>query len=141
MEEDKTPKKRPKLTPKQEKFVVEYAKNGGNGTKAALAAYDTDNYGVANQIAHENLKKPTIYEEARAALAKHNVTLDRMSKVVSDALDAEDDGKIKHETRLNAVKTAATLYKLGEREKDVQINIGEVKGLEVVFKNYADDKE
>lgn len=132
------PRERPKLTPKQEKFVVEYGKNGGNGTKAALVAYDTDNERVASSIASENLAKPNIYDEARAALAKHNVTLDRMSKVVSDALDAEEGGKIKHETRLNAVKTAATLYKLGEREKDVQINIGEVKGLEVVFKNYAD---
>lgn len=132
------PRERPKLTPKQEKFVVEYGKNGGNGTKAALVAYDTDNERVASSIASENLAKPNIYDEARAALAKHNVTLDRMSKVVSDALDAEEDGKIKHETRLNAVKTATTLYKLGEREKDVQINIGEVKGLEVVFKNYAD---
>lgn len=133
------PRERPKLTPKQEKFVVEYGKNGGNGTKAALVAYDTDNERVASSIASENLAKPNIYDEARAALARHNVTLDRMSKVVSDALDAEEGGKIKHETRLNAVKTATTLYKLGEREKDVQINIGEVKGLEVVFKNYADD--
>lgn len=132
------PRERPKLTPKQEKFIVEYGRNGGNGTKAALVAYDTDNENVAHSIASENLRKPTIYEEARAALEKHNVTLDRMSKVVSDALDAEEGGKIKHETRLNAVKTATTLYKLGEREKDVQINIGEVKGLEVVFKNYAD---
>lgn len=132
------PRERPKLTPKQEKFVVEFGKNGGNGTQAALVAYDTDNARTASVIAAENLAKPSIYEEARAALEKHNVTLDRMSKVVSDALDAEEDGKIKHETRLNAVKTATTLYKLGEREKDVQINIGEVKGLEVVFKNYAD---
>ena len=132
------PRERPKLTPKQEKFVVEYGRNGGNGRQAALKAYDTTDINTASSIATENLSKPYLYEEARAALAKNNVTLDRMSKVVSDALDAEEGGKIKHETRLNAVKTATTLYKLGEREKDVQINIGEVKGLEVVFKNYAD---
>ena len=49
-----------KLTPKQVKFVEEYAKNGGNGTQAALKAYDVKDEKVASVVAAENLAKPSI---------------------------------------------------------------------------------
>lgn len=128
------------LTHKQSKFVAEYAKNGGNGVQAALKAYDTDDYNTANAIAHENLNKPTIRQQALAALERNGVTLDKLSRVVADALDAEVDGKPKHDTRLNAARTATTLYRLGEKENNVEINVGEVKGLEISFKHYEEDK-
>jgi|CXWK01.1.fsa_nt_gi phage terminase small subunit len=47
------------LTKKQEIFVKEYL-DTGNGTQAALEAYDTDNPRVAAAIASENLTKPNI---------------------------------------------------------------------------------
>ncbi len=49
-----------KLTQKQEKFVNELIANGGNQVKAALAAYDTENYNAAAATASENLNKPNI---------------------------------------------------------------------------------
>lgn len=49
-----------KLTPKQWAFVEEYVRNGGNGVRAALHAYDTECYNTANQLARGNLQNPTI---------------------------------------------------------------------------------
>jgi hypothetical protein len=64
-----------RLTFKQEKFVHEYVRNGGNGTLAAQAAHGPGTTPeVAASIAYENLRKPQIVayidrwrEEARAA--------------------------------------------------------------------------
>ncbi len=47
------------LTKKQDKFVKEYL-DTGNGTQAALKAYDTKNENTASSIAWENLRKPEI---------------------------------------------------------------------------------
>lgn len=54
----------PKLTKpslKQKTFVAEYLKTG-NGTQAALKAYETTDYMTANAIAVENLQKPLVQE-------------------------------------------------------------------------------
>lgn len=48
------------LTLKQRRFVEVYLANGGNGVRAALAAYNTEDYDTANAIARENLQKPPI---------------------------------------------------------------------------------
>lgn len=47
------------LTKKQRGFVKDYAATG-NGVKAALNNYDTEDYNTANVIAVENLQKPTV---------------------------------------------------------------------------------
>ena len=57
----------PKLTPKQKKFVEGYIEKG-NGTQAALEAYDTTSEEVAAVIAHENLRKPNIQAALEEAL-------------------------------------------------------------------------
>lgn len=57
-----------KLTVKQKRFAQEYAKDG-NGTRAALEVYDTDDPNTANQIAIENLQKPTVKEEVDSLMA------------------------------------------------------------------------
>lgn len=51
--------KEEKLSKKQADFIKFYLETG-NGTKAALKAYDTDDYMTAHSIAVENLQKPTI---------------------------------------------------------------------------------
>lgn len=63
-----------RLTYKQEKFVHEYVRNGGNGARAAQHAYPGMTLEVAASMAAENLRKPHIAayleqwrEEARAA--------------------------------------------------------------------------
>lgn len=48
-----------KLTPKQAVFVKEYVKTK-NATKAALVAYDTEDYKTAQNIGSVNLSNPII---------------------------------------------------------------------------------
>jgi hypothetical protein len=60
-------KKPRKLSLKQKRFIAEYLKDG-NGTKAALVAYDTKDYFTANAIAVENLQKPSIENAIAEAL-------------------------------------------------------------------------
>jgi hypothetical protein len=54
----------PKLTPKQKVFVKEYIDNRGNGTKAALVAYGSEERSITERtaaaVASENLTKPNI---------------------------------------------------------------------------------
>lgn len=64
-----------KLTPKQKKFADKYLETG-NGTRSALAAYDTEDYQTAASIAEENLKKPEIivYLDKHVEMAKSVIT-------------------------------------------------------------------
>ena len=62
-----------RLTLKQTKFVKEYINNGGNGTQAALQAYDTDVI-TAPSIASENLNKPNIQDTIQQALQQNGLT-------------------------------------------------------------------
>lgn len=81
------------LTPKQEKFVKEYL-DSGNGTKAALEVYDTNNPRVAASIASENLTKPNIqkYLEDIAVKAATRVEqLMEQSENLTVALGASKD--------------------------------------------------
>lgn len=72
------------LTKKQEIFVKEYL-DTGNGTQAALEAYDTDNPRVAAAIASENLTKPNIIEYLQS---KAEVVASNMFKL---AISAESE--------------------------------------------------
>lgn len=80
-----------KLTPKQRVFVQEYVDNRGNGTKAALKAYGTDDkpvaYSTAHSIASENLQKPSIV----MALGRFNDMIE--SKIVRTIEDWGDSDK------------------------------------------------
>lgn len=89
---------KPKLTRKQETFVAEYVRTG-NGTQSALKAYDIeskDPVNVANQIAIENLQKPTVVkaieverESLKDALLEQGVTPMKIAEKVDELLDAE----------------------------------------------------
>ena len=48
------------LTPKQMAFCEEYTRNGGNGTQAYLASYDSNNPKIAGVEASRLLDKPDI---------------------------------------------------------------------------------
>ena len=71
------------LTVKQDRFVKEYVKNGGNGSKAARDAGYSSTPGVAGAIGHENLQKPeikgAINEIALKALTAAELTDDHIT--------------------------------------------------------------
>ena len=64
----------PELTPKQDAFIREYIANGGNGTKAAQVAYDTNSYNSAQSIASQNLDKPVIAEALIKTMRRAGIT-------------------------------------------------------------------
>ncbi len=110
MKRDKPAKTR-RPTPKQKAFAAEYSENGGNGVKAALEVYDTDDYSTANQIAVENLQKPIVQDELRRLLKEADVTPKRALRVVSDVMDAmKKNGEEDHPTRLRAADMSLKLH-------------------------------
>jgi phage terminase small subunit len=62
------------LTKKQKEFADEYLATG-NGTKAALKAYDTEDENTAAHIASDNIRKAKIIEyfQSKAEVASHNI--------------------------------------------------------------------
>ena len=106
-----------KLTIKQAKFVKEYIKNDGNGTKAALKAYNTTDENSAHAIASENLQKPTIQDAIEKAMVKHEITPEAAIKPIADGLQAtrsivigdEQYELVDHSTRLKASGMALKL--------------------------------
>lgn len=78
----------PELTPKQGAFIREYIANGGNGTKAAQVAYDTNSYNSAQSIASQNLNKPIIAEALLKTMRRAGITDEMIVKPVIEALTA-----------------------------------------------------
>ena len=73
--------KPPKLTKKQRGFIKDYLATG-NGTQAALANYDTDDYKTASVIAAENLDKPSISSAIEDAL-KDDVLAEKHTQLLN----------------------------------------------------------
>jgi len=83
----KEPKKekKVKLTLKQAKFLKLYFETG-NATRSALEVYDTDDYGVAGNIASENLKK--LQAPIKTLMEAKGLSVGRLMEVLDDGLKA-----------------------------------------------------
>ena len=105
-----------RLTPKQDKFIKKYLETG-NGTRAALEVYDTDEYMTAASIASENLKKPQILAKLHAAqdLAQ--------STIVSLATGAENESvRLKAaQDIIDRTEGKATQKVVSEEKSDVTV--------------------
>lgn len=98
------PAKKKKLLPKQELFVEKYIQNGGNGTKAARDAGYKGNANTLNQVAQENLRKPTILGRIRERIEGEAATTDEVLNLLGDHLRtdiADFEGCFDDEGRLN----------------------------------------
>ena len=69
-----------RLTLKQERFAAEYVANGGNGTQAALAVYNSVDPVTAATTAYDNLRKPQIAERVEQALQENGLTPAQITK-------------------------------------------------------------
>ena len=67
-----------KASIKQKKFVQALVKTG-NATDAVLASYNTTNRKSAQVLGSQNLDKPEVQAELEKALAKNNITLDKVT--------------------------------------------------------------
>jgi len=77
-----------RLTPKQDKFVQEYVQNKGNGTKAALVAYDTDDKKSASVISAQNLGKVSVRREVDLLMRQVGLTTKKALIAVDDGIQA-----------------------------------------------------
>jgi len=106
---------RKKLTIKQRDFIKEYVENGGNGTKAALKAYDTSSPETASAIAKENLQKPQV----RASLEE----MMQANGLDDESLMLIHHGLLNDKNPLVRIKALEMAYKLkGKFETATQEN-------------------
>lgn len=130
-----------KVTIKQKKFVKAYIANDGNGTKAALEAYNTVDEKTASVIASENLEKPNIKLAIEQALIKHDITIEKATKPIADGLVAtrkigfgdNAEYEIDHSTRLKASGMALKLMG-AEKQSEIPQNANFIQ----VNNNYND---
>ena len=80
---------RKSLTQKQIKFIQEFLRNNGVAVKAALFAYDTDNYKTASKLADTNLKNPRIWEIIEKELSNKGITVDKIALTFAEGLNAK----------------------------------------------------
>ena len=73
------------LTFKQKQFLLKYFEYG-NGTKAALEVYDTNDPGAASVIASENLAK--LKNPIRIMMEKRGLDMNRLLDVLDEGLSA-----------------------------------------------------
>lgn len=106
------------ITKKEEKFIAEYIRNEGNGTDAALAAYDTDSRADAASIASRVLKKPQVAEALREELARQGVTIEQIIAPVANALSATNpDGTDDYRTQLAAHDRAVKILGMTDSQE------------------------
>lgn len=93
------------LTPKQAKFFSLWLKTG-NGTKAAMEAYETDNPNVAAVYASRTLSN--VKNPIKLFLETRGLSIGHLAKVLADALEANKtditgDVHPDHKIRMEAV--------------------------------------
>jgi phage terminase small subunit len=77
-----------KLTPKQEAFIREYIKNGGNATQAAKKVYNCKNEGSARVIGWENLTKLNTQDLRKKLMEAHGLTDGKIFSKLIEQMDA-----------------------------------------------------
>ena len=130
-----------KLTPKQEAFVAEYVKNGGNAKAAAIKAYPEQNENSAAQQGWQNLQKLELARAIIQEFAKQGVTLDKAIRPIVKGLEAKDkDGNDDLQKQMMAHDRWLKASML-DREDGLQLNIENAKGIEITFKNFRKDDD
>ena len=129
------------ITPKQQKFVAEYVKNGGNATAAAKVAYPEQSDKSAAQQGWQNLQKLELAKAIRQEFAKQGVTLDKAIRPIVKGLEAKDkDGNDDLQKQMMAHDRWLKASML-DREDGLQLNIENAKGIEITFKNFRKDDD
>ena len=78
------------LTHKQEVFVAEYVRNGGNAKQAAIKAYPNQTENSAKVQGWENLNKPNLAKAIREEFSRQGVTLEKALRPIVKGLEAVD---------------------------------------------------
>ena len=125
-----------KPTAKQETFVAELVKNGGNATAAAQVAYPNATYGSAKTIGWENMTKLDLAKAIREEFSKQGVTLEKAVKPIVKGLEAKDkEGNDDLTKQLMAHDRWLKASMLDKEDNGVSLNIENATGIEITFKN------
>ena len=126
-----------RLTAKQETFVAEVVKNGGNATAAAKVAYPNATYGTCKTIGWQNMAKYDLAKAIREEFARQGVTLEKAVKPIVKGLEAKDkegnDDLTKQLMAHDRWLKASTL----DKDDGLQLNIENASGIEKSFKNFG----
>ena len=124
------------LTPKQEAFVAEYVRNGGNAKQAAKKAYPNQTEHSAEVQGWENLRKPELAKAIRDEFSRQGVTLEKALRPIVKGLEAKKkdgaDDLVKQMMAHDRWLKASTIDK---EDNGLQLNIENAQGIEITFKN------
>lgn len=110
------------MTLKQKKFIKKYIETG-NGTQAALEAYDTTDPDTAAVIASENLIKPKVVEEITRVLNRKGLSLEQVSESVGNIIRNGPQTKITGDNVLRAAEMAFKLHNAFPAEKSTHVRV------------------
>lgn len=123
------------LTPKQEAFVAEYVRNGGNASAAAKKAYPNQTEHSAEMQGWQNLKKPELAKAIRDEFNRQGVTLEKALRPIVRALEAKTkDGTDDLDKQMRAHDRWLKASTIGD-DNGLQLNIENAQGIEITFKN------
>lgn len=129
-------KKEKRLTPKQEAFVAEYVRNGGNASAAAKKAYPNQTEHSAEMQGWQNLKKPELAKAIRDEFNRQGVTLEKALRPIVKGLEAKTkDGADDLTKQMMAHDRWLKASTIDKEDNGLQLNIENAQGIEITFKN------
>lgn len=128
------------LTPKQEAFVAEYVRNGGNASAAARKAYPNQNESSATQQGWQNLRKLELAQAIREEFSRQGVTLEKALKPIVKGLEAKDkSGADDLNKQMMAHDRWLKASTIDKTDSGLQLNIENAKGIEITFKDFGSE--
>ena len=125
-----------RLTPKQEAFVAEYVRNGGNASAAAKKAYPNQTEHSAEMQGWQNLKKPELAKAIRDEFNRQGVTLEKALRPIVKGLEAKTkDGADDLDKQMRAHDRWLKASTIDKEDNGLQLNIENAQGIEITFKN------
>lgn len=103
-------KPRSKPTFKQKRFIAEYVKNNGNGTKAVMKVYNVKDRINAKAIAHQNLEKEVVQNGIQEALKRSKLTPDYVMDSLHETIDSSIGIKAKNADAIKGIDLLLKLY-------------------------------
>ena len=118
-------KRSKELTFPERQFVVGVVK-GLNPTQSAKIAYPTQTDGSVKVTATRNMKKPKIQTAIQRALTKANLSEERITGIIDEALNTDTPNTIDWNTKHSYIQTALKLkgYLNKDSTNNTQVNIG-----------------
>ena len=128
------------LTPKQEVFVAEYVRNGGNAKQAAIKAYPNQNENSAAQQGWQNLQKLELAQAIREEFSRQGITLEKALRPIVKGLEAKTkEGEDDLNKQLMAHDRWLKASTIDKNDTGLQLNIENAKGIEITFKDFRSD--